>query len=81
MGPDSSIFALLASLFFVILPLIYLSPTLNFRTDCADHVGLVGAEDEQLKKAIFQSIDRGTGSGCDAEFIIDMGDMPLHSLR
>lgn len=34
------------SVFFVIVPLLYIYPTLNFWTDCLDHAGLVGAEDE-----------------------------------
>lgn len=34
------------ALFFVILPLFYVFPTLNFWTDCLDHAGLVGKEDE-----------------------------------
>jgi fatty acid desaturase len=33
---------------FVILPLFYIYPTLNFWTDCLDHAGLVGAEDELM---------------------------------
>jgi fatty acid desaturase len=36
----------LAALAFVLLPLFYIYPTLNFWTDCLDHAGLVGAEDE-----------------------------------
>lgn len=36
----------LVAIFFVILPLFYVYPTLNFWTDCLDHAGLVGAEDE-----------------------------------
>lgn len=39
-------FAPLAALIFVILPWFYVYPTLNFWTDCLDHAGLVGAEDE-----------------------------------
>ena len=35
-----------AALAFVILPLFYIFPTLNFWTDCLDHAGLVGAKDE-----------------------------------
>ena len=35
-----------AALAFVILPLFYIYPTLNFWTDCLDHAGLVGAKDE-----------------------------------
>lgn len=31
---------------FVLLPLFYVYPTINFWTDCLDHAGLVGAEDE-----------------------------------
>lgn len=36
----------LTALFFVIAPLFYIYPTFNFWTDCLDHAGLVGAEDE-----------------------------------
>ncbi|WP_333814397.1 fatty acid desaturase family protein [Tabrizicola sp.] len=36
----------LAALVFVILPVFYIYPTFNFWTDCLDHAGLVGAEDE-----------------------------------
>ena len=36
----------LTAVFFVILPIFYIYPTLNFWTDCLDHAGLVGAEDE-----------------------------------
>ncbi|MCR8724693.1 fatty acid desaturase family protein [Frigidibacter sp. ROC022] len=36
----------LTSLIFVIIPLFYIYPTINFWTDCLDHAGLVGAEDE-----------------------------------
>lgn len=36
----------LAALAFVILPVFYIYPTLNFWTDCLDHAGLVGAKDE-----------------------------------
>lgn len=36
----------LTTLFFVVLPLFYIYPTLNFWTDCLDHAGLVGAKDE-----------------------------------
>jgi fatty acid desaturase len=36
----------LTSALFVLLPLFYLFPTLNFWTDCLDHAGIVGAEDE-----------------------------------
>ena len=41
-----SLFAPLASFCFVIIPLFYIYPTLNFWTDCLDHAGLVGAQDE-----------------------------------
>lgn len=34
------------SVFFVLVPLFYIFPTLNFWTDCLDHAGIVGAEDE-----------------------------------
>lgn len=36
----------LTALILVILPLFYIYPTLNFWTDCLDHAGLVGADDE-----------------------------------
>ena len=36
----------LTTLLFVVVPLFYVFPTLNFWTDCLDHAGLVGAEDE-----------------------------------
>lgn len=35
-----------AALAFVVLPLFYIYPTINFWTDCLDHAGLVGAKDE-----------------------------------
>ena len=41
-----SLFNPLASLLFVLLPLYFIFPTLNFWTDCLDHAGLVGATDE-----------------------------------
>lgn len=41
-----TLFAPLTSLFFIVIPLFYLYPTLNFWTDCLDHAGLVGAGDE-----------------------------------
>lgn len=41
-----TVFNPLTSLFFVIVPMFYIFPTLNFWTDCLDHAGLVGAEDE-----------------------------------
>ena len=41
-----TVLAPFASFFFVILPLFYIYPTLNFWTDCLDHAGLVGAKDE-----------------------------------
>jgi fatty acid desaturase len=34
------------ALIFVIVPLFYIYPTLNYWTDCLDHAGLVGAGDE-----------------------------------
>ena len=34
------------AILFVIVPLFYIYPTLNYWTDCLDHAGLVGAEDE-----------------------------------
>lgn len=34
------------SLLFVLLPLFYIFPTLNFWTDCLDHAGIVGEDDE-----------------------------------
>ena len=36
----------LTSFWFVLLPLFYVFPTLNFWTDCLDHAGLVGETDE-----------------------------------
>ena len=36
----------LLTLFFVVIPLFFIFPTLNFWTDCLDHAGLVGAKDE-----------------------------------
>ena len=36
----------LTSFLFVIVPLFYLFPTFNFWTDCLDHAGIVGEEDE-----------------------------------
>ena len=42
----SFVFAPLATLIFVIIPLFYICPTLNYWTDCLDHAGLVGADDE-----------------------------------
>lgn len=36
----------LAALIFAVLPLFYIYPTINFWTDCLDHAGLVGADDE-----------------------------------
>jgi fatty acid desaturase len=36
----------LAALLFVLVPLFYVYPTLNYWTDCLDHAGLVGADDE-----------------------------------
>ncbi|AML52575.1 fatty acid desaturase family protein [Falsihalocynthiibacter arcticus] len=41
-----SIFYPATSAFFVLLPMFYIFPTLNFWTDCLDHAGIVGAEDE-----------------------------------
>ncbi|MEE9388221.1 MAG: fatty acid desaturase [Paracoccaceae bacterium] len=32
--------------FFVLIPLFYLFPTFNYWTDCLDHAGVVGSEDE-----------------------------------
>jgi fatty acid desaturase len=34
------------AVFFVLLPLYYIFPTLNFWTDCLDHAGIVGSPDE-----------------------------------
>jgi fatty acid desaturase len=36
----------LTAVLFVLVPLFYVYPTLNYWTDCLDHAGLVGAEDE-----------------------------------
>lgn len=41
-----AIFYPYTAIFFVLLPLFYIFPTLNFWTDCLDHAGIVGAEDE-----------------------------------
>jgi len=41
-----SVFQPLTAVLFVILPLFYVFPTINFWTDCLDHAGLVGEEDE-----------------------------------
>lgn len=41
-----TVFAPATSFTFVIVPLFYIYPTLNFWTDCLDHAGLVGANDE-----------------------------------
>lgn len=41
-----TVFEPLTSVFFVLIPLFYIFPTLNFWTDCLDHAGLVGEEDE-----------------------------------
>ncbi len=41
-----TVFVPLTSFAFVIIPLFYIYPTLNFWTDCLDHAGLVGAADE-----------------------------------
>lgn len=41
-----AVMAPLAAIFFVLIPLFYIFPTLNFWTDCLDHAGLVGAKDE-----------------------------------
>ena len=35
----------LTAIFFVLLPLFYIFPTLNFWTDCLDHAGICGADD------------------------------------
>ena len=43
-----SLMAPLTSLFFVLIPLFYIFPTLNFWTDCLDHAGLVGETDELM---------------------------------
>jgi fatty acid desaturase len=40
------VYAPLTAIFFVILPIFYIYPTINFWTDCLDHAGLVGAKDE-----------------------------------
>ena len=36
----------LTAIFFLLIPLFYIFPTLNFWTDCLDHAGLVGETDE-----------------------------------
>jgi fatty acid desaturase len=40
------VIAPLSALIFVLVPLFYVLPTLNYWTDCFDHAGLVGAKDE-----------------------------------
>jgi len=42
----SAVFQPYTTLFFVLIPLFYVFPTLNFWTDCLDHAGLVGEKDE-----------------------------------
>lgn len=41
-----ALFDAYAAVFFVVVPLLCIFPTLNFWTDCLDHAGLVGADDE-----------------------------------
>lgn len=41
-----TVFDPFTSVFFVLIPLFYIFPTLNFWTDCLDHAGIVGARDE-----------------------------------
>ncbi len=41
-----AVFEPLTAIFFVLIPLFYIFPTLNYWTDCFDHAGIVGAEDE-----------------------------------
>lgn len=36
----------LTAIFFVLIPLFYIFPTFNYWTDCLDHAGIVGADDE-----------------------------------
>ena len=36
----------LTSVLFVLLPMFYILPTINFWTDCLDHAGIVGEDDE-----------------------------------
>ena len=36
----------LTAVFFILIPLFYLFPTINYWTDCLDHAGVVGSEDE-----------------------------------
>ena len=43
-----AVVAPLTTLFFVVVPLFYVFPTLNYWTDCLDHAGLVG-ETEELR--------------------------------
>lgn len=42
----AAVLAPLTTVLFVVLPLFYVFPTINFWTDCLDHAGLVGEEDE-----------------------------------
>ena len=41
-----TIFFPMVSVLFVLLPMFYILPTINFWTDCLDHAGLVGETDE-----------------------------------
>ncbi len=41
-----TVFNPMTSVLFVLFPLFFIFPTLNFWTDCLDHAGLVGADDE-----------------------------------
>ncbi len=41
-----TVFFPMTSVLFVLLPMFYIFPTLNFWTDCLDHAGLVGEKDE-----------------------------------
>ncbi|MEP2096931.1 MAG: fatty acid desaturase [Paracoccaceae bacterium] len=40
-----AVFAPYTALFFAVLPLFYIFPTVNFWTDCLDHAGIMGSED------------------------------------
>jgi fatty acid desaturase len=42
------LYAPFVGLLFVVVPLFYIFPTLNYWADCLDHAGLVGAEDELM---------------------------------
>lgn len=42
----TTLLAPLTAIFFLLIPLFYIFPTLNYWTDCFDHGGVVGSDDE-----------------------------------